>query len=263
MTWLNLEDKIVVVTGAGGGIGSRIAVDFAKQGARVVVMERNATAGSKTVEKINKLNIHEPLSLSCDVSDPISVSIAATTLEKAWGNADILINNAAVMATGTIADMDITAWNKQLAVNLNGYLLCSQHFGAQMRAKGKGAIVHIASISGSNPQGNSGAYSVSKAGILMLSKQIATEWGKDNIRSNCISPGMIETPLTEGFYKVEGIREKRESVTPTGRIGLPRDISDAALFLASDRASFITGEEVTVDGGYTKMLMNLIPRPGY
>jgi NAD(P)-dependent dehydrogenase (short-subunit alcohol dehydrogenase family) len=98
---------------------------------------------------------------------------------------------------------------------------------------------------------------------LMLSKQIATEWGKDNIRSNCISPGMIETPLTAGFYTVEGIREKRESVTPAGRIGQPRDISDAALFLASDRASFITGEEVTVDGGYTKMLMNLIPRPGF
>ncbi len=141
--------------------------------------------------------------------------------------------------------------------------MCAQAFGRQMRDKGTGAIVHIASISGSHPQGQSSAYSASKAGIIMLSQQLATEWGPAGIRSNVVSPGMIETPLTRAIYDTPGVRERRSAVVPVCRIGQPRDIADAVLFLASRRASYINGAELTVDGGYTRMLMNLIPRPGY
>jgi NAD(P)-dependent dehydrogenase (short-subunit alcohol dehydrogenase family) len=124
-------------------------------------------------------------------------------------------------------------------------------------------MVHVASIAGSHPQGFSGAYSVSKAGIVMLSRQIATEWGPHGIRSNVVSPGLVETPMSAPFYAAPGVRARREAVVPAGRIGQPDDIADAALFLASPRASYISGDEITVDGGYTRMLMGLIPRPGF
>lgn len=153
-----------------------------------------------------------------------------------------------------------------LSVNLTGYFLCAQAFGAHMRAdmQGRGgALVHIASIAGSHATGFGGAYSVAKAGIIMLSRQLATEWGGDGIRSNVVSPGMILTPMSEAFYEDPEIVRRRSAVIPAGRIGRPEDVAEAVLFLASDRAAYITGDEITVDGGFARGLMGLIPRPGY
>ena len=245
-----LAGKICVVTGAASGIGRGIAQAFAREGARVVILDRaatEATAGG--------------VALVCDVADPASVALAAEAVA-AMGGCDVLVNNAGMISVGPLATLPLAQWNALLAVNLTGYFLCAQNFGRQMRGRG-GSIIHIASISGSHPQGVSGAYSVSKAGIIMLSRQIAVEWGNDGIRSNVVSPGMVETPMSAPFYATEGVRARREAVIPTGRIGQPQDIADAALFLASPRASYINGEEIVVDGGYTRMLMNLIPRPGF
>ena len=132
-----------------------------------------------------------------------------------------------------------------------------------MRTLGCGSLVHIASIAGSNAQGQSGAYSVSKAGAIMLSRQLANEWGPHGIRSNVVSPGMVITPMSQAFYDTPGVTERRSAVVPLRRVGVPQDMADAILFLASDRASYINGEEIMVDGGYANMLMNLVPRPGF
>src|SRR4030081_1893680 len=127
-----------------------------------------------------------------------------------------------------------------------------------MRKLGRGSLVHIASIAGSNAQGHSGAYSVSKAGVIMLSRQLANEWGPHGIRSNVVSPGMVVTPMSQAFYDTPGVTERRSAVTPLKRIGMPQDIADAVLFLASDRSSYVNGDEITVDGGYVRTVMNLI-----
>lgn len=260
--WLGLAGKIAVVTGAGGGIGRAIAVSFARVGVRVALLDRNASDVADSAREAESVGGVAHVA-ACDVSDPASVAEAAASLRAALGPADILVNNAALLRPGSLDTLPLAEWNALLSVNLTGYFLCSQAFGAQMREKGAGAIVHVASISGSHPQGASGAYSVSKAGVVMLSRQIAVEWGPAGVRSNVVSPGMVETPMSRAFYETPGVREKRSAVVPMRRIAQPQDMADAALFLASARASYVTGEEILVDGGYGRMAMNMIPRPGY
>lgn len=261
--WLGLGGRVVAVTGAGGGLGRAIALAFAEAGARLVLIERNADGANETAAAVKAATGLSAAIIACDVSDPDSVAKAAMACADTIGPCDILINNAALLRPGALDTLSLAEWNALISVNLTGYFLTSQAFGQQMRASGRGAIVHIASISGSHPQPLSGAYSVSKAGIIMLSRQIAIEWGKDGVRSNVVSPGMVETPMSKPFYDTPGVRERRSAVIPANRIGQPPDMADAALFLASDRAAYITGEEILIDGGYSRMLMGLVPRPGF
>jgi NAD(P)-dependent dehydrogenase (short-subunit alcohol dehydrogenase family) len=199
----------------------------------------------------------------CDTTSAESVAAASETIERALGPCDVLVNTAAVLRPGGLDTLSLAEWNAVLAVNLTGYFLCAQVFGRQMRALGRGSLVHIASIAGSHAQGRSGAYSVSKAGVVMLSRQLASEWGPLGIRSNVVSPGMVITPMSQSFYDTPGVTERRAAVTPARRVGMPQDIAEAVLFLASDRSSYVTGDEITVDGGYVRTLMNLVPRPGF
>ncbi len=261
--WLQLSDKVCAITGANGGLGQALARAFAAQGARVALLDRTIEGLDALAEKIVTAGGHAPLLVACDVSDEAAVKAAADQVQAALGAADVLVNNAALLRPGALDELAITDWNQQIAVNLTGYYLCARAFGAQMTAKGQGALVHVASISASNPQDRSGAYSVTKAGVLMLSRQLANEWGPRGVRSNVVSPGMVETPMSAAFYADPVLRQKREGVVPLRRIGQPPDIADAALFLASPRAAYITGEDILVDGGYANMLMNLVPRPGY
>jgi NAD(P)-dependent dehydrogenase (short-subunit alcohol dehydrogenase family) len=132
-----------------------------------------------------------------------------------------------------------------------------------MLEAGRGSIVHVASVAATHPQSFSGAYSASKAGVLLLSRQMAVEWGPHGIRSNAICPGMIRTALSARFYEEAGFEQKRAAVTASRRIGEPQDIADVALFLASPRAAYVNGAELSVDGGMSSMLMDMVPRPGY
>ena len=259
--WLDLRGRVCVVTGAGGGLGQAIALGFAQAGARLVLLDREAGSMAGIAAEVERCGT-EVLTLACDVTEPDSLEAAAARA-RALGPCAVLVNNAALMRPAPLETLPLYEWNALLAVNLTGYFLCAQVFGRQMRERGGGAIVHVASISGSHPQGFSGAYSVSKAGIVMLSRQLATEWGGAGIRSNVVSPGLVVTPLSQSFYDAPGVRERRGAVVPLGRIGTPDDIRDAVLFLASDRAAYVTGDEITVDGGFGRVLMNLIPRPGF
>jgi len=260
--WLGLAGKTAAITGAGGGIGRALAVNFAQVGVRVVLLDRSAADANESAQDVERAGGAAHV-VACNVADPDNVAAAAEQSISAFGPVDILVNNAALLRPGSLDTLSFAEWNALLSVNLTGYFLCSQAFGAQMRARNEGAIVHIASISGSHPQGASGAYSVSKAGIVMLSRQLAVEWGPSGVRSNVVSPGMVETPMSRAFYATSGVREKRSAVVPMRRIAQPQDMADATLFLASRRASYITGEEILVDGGYGRMIMNMIPRPGY
>jgi NAD(P)-dependent dehydrogenase (short-subunit alcohol dehydrogenase family) len=260
--WLGLRDKVCVVTGAASGIGRGIALAFAAVGAKVVALDREPDGCAQTADELKRQGA-TAMPLSCDVTDPDQVAAAAAATLTAFGRCDVLVNAAGILRPGDIASVSLADWNTLMQVNLTGYLSCAQAFGRDMLARGAGALVHIASIAATHAQAFSGAYSASKAGVVMLSRQVAFEWGPRGVRSNVVSPGLVRTPMSEAFYQAPGVLERREAVVPLRRIGTPADIADVALFLASDRARYVTGQEIVVDGGFAHTLMSHVPRPGF
>ncbi|QBR03266.1 SDR family NAD(P)-dependent oxidoreductase [Paraburkholderia pallida] len=260
--WLSLGGKVCVVSGAAGGIGGAIAATLAQAGARLALLDRDAKGCEEVARSLCDRKA-EAIAVVCDIGNEHSVRQAAAQVERELGGADVLINNAGFLRAGGIEDIDLQTWNAVLQVNLTGYLLCSQAFGRAMLTRGAGSIVHVASVAALHPQTWSGAYSASKAGVAMLSRQIAAEWGARGVRSNVICPGLIRTPLSESFYAQGDVEARRAAMTASRRIGRPVDIAEVAAFLASERAGYVNGAEIVVDGGLDSMLMDLVPRPGY
>lgn len=261
--WLGLNSAVCVVTGAAGGIGAVVARELVKQGASVVLLDLDLSKCTELAANLSEQCEAQIIALTCDISDPQSVRQAAAQVQERYGRCDVLINNASVLRAASLENITLEQWNQVLSVNLSGYLLCAQAFGQQMLAQGSGSIVNIASIAAHSPQPWSGAYSTAKAGVAMLSRQFAVEWGDRGIRSNAICPGLIRTPLSAAFYADPEIERQRSNMTASRRIGEPQDIADAVLFLASARSSYINGTEMVVDGGFESMPMALLPRPGF
>jgi NAD(P)-dependent dehydrogenase (short-subunit alcohol dehydrogenase family) len=261
MSWIDLTGKVAVVTGAGAGIGRGIAAGLAQVGATVVLLDRDEAASGA----LEEITAHggQGVFVRCDVTSDFSVKEAAAQSLQAFGPASILVNNAGTMRAGSLDTLSLDDWQAILSLNLTGYLRCAQAFGAQMLQQGSGSMVHVASISAYSPQSHSGAYSASKAAVVMLSRQLAAEWGPRGVRSNVVSPGLIRTSMTQGLYDTPGVLEARRALVPRRRIGEPEDIANAVVFLASDRADYITGEDIVVDGGFTRTIMGVIPRPGF
>jgi len=261
-SWLELENKVCVVTGAASGIGAEIARELATVGARVALLDRDVQGAAKVAADIVERG-GRAIAVGCDITLQDSVAEAAATVERELGRCDVLVNNAAAIYAAALMDIDLDKWNQLLAVNLGGFLLCSQAFGRQMIVGGGGSMVHIASISGRVPQPYSGPYSVSKAGVKMLSQLLAVELGEHGIRSNVVSPAMVRTPMSEVIYSRPEVLKQREQIVPARRISGPRDIAEVVLFLASPRASYVSGQDVLVDGGLSTAWLTLIPRPGF
>lgn len=260
-SWLGLSNKVTVVTGAASGIGEYIATLAAQAGAYVVLVDINLEPVLELKAKLEQQG-YKAEAFACDTSDPNQVLTVAEAVAR-LGGTDVLINNAGILRTAALSDVTAEQWLHVLQVNLSGYLWCAQHFGAQMKTKGRGSIVNVSSISALFPQSNSGAYSSSKAGVLLLSKQLALEWGPSGVRSNVVCPGMIKTSLSAAFYADPELEKARARMTASRRVGLPEDIANAVLFLASERASYINGTELLVDGGMATVLMDMVPRPGF
>jgi len=261
--WLQLAGKICVVNGAASGLGAAVATALIHSGAKVALLDRNLAGCQKLHLALEEQYPENIVSIHCDIADEAQVKAAAGQVYEIWGHCHALVNAAAVLQPLPLAEIDIKDWNAQLAVNLNGYLLCAREFGRQMRAAKRGSMVHISSISASHVQPFSGSYSPGKAAVSMLSRQLAVEWGGFGVRSNCIAPGMMLTPLTAGLYQDPLVKQTREAFTAVGRIGAPEDIANAALFLLSERSGYISGAEIMVDGGLSSMLMGKVPRPGF
>lgn len=260
MDWLGLNGKVAVITGGGGGIGRACVQSFLDAGCAVVSLDLGAASVTALRDSFAGDSFH---AIDCDVTSADSLAAAAETVAERFGGADILINNAGILRPGPLADLPLADWRKMLAVNLDGVLMATQIFARQMAPRGGGALVHVASISASNPQPFSGAYSAGKAAVAMLSRQIAYEMAPQGIRSNVVSPGLVLTPLSAAFYQDPEVRLARERHVPLGRIGDPQDMADVALYLASPRAGYVTGQEIIVDGGLSQTLMANVPRPGY
>lgn len=259
--WLGLEGRVVAVTGGASGIGAGVVGELARAGARPVILDVNERLALSTAERLGgefsvDVDVHV-----LDVTDPDVVARVFDAIGERHNAVHGLVNAAGLLRAGELAELGANDWDLTLRIDLTGCFLTSQ---AARRHMGVGsAIVHIASIAGSQPQPFSGAYSPSKAGLGMLSRQIAHEWGPVGIRSNVVSPGLVRTPMSEAFYQAPGVLKAREQAVPLRRIASPQDMADVTLYLLSDRASYVTGQEIVVDGGFSTSLMSFVPRPGF
>jgi glucose 1-dehydrogenase len=257
-----LTGRVAAVTGSGSGIGRGIAERLAAEGAAVAALDIDPAAAEETMQIIRQAGGTAD-AFVCDVSDETSFRKAGEAAAASLGSVGIVVNNAGLLRPAPLAGMTLAQWNGVLAVNLTGAFLSTLVFGPAMRAAGQGAFVHVGSIASSFAQTRGGAYSASKAGICGLSSTIAAEWGPDGIRSNVVHPGLIRTALSAAFYGDENLKRRREATIASRRTGVPNDVAGAVLFLASEMSGYVNGAEITVDGGFSRMAIDLIPRPGY
>ena len=242
---MRLENKVAIITGAGSGIGKETALLFAKEGAKVVVADMNETAGEETAAQIRENG--EGFFIKLDVSNREQAKqVVKITLEK-YGRIDILINNAGIVQDAFLSKMTEEQWDKVIDVNLKGVFNCSQAVVEVMMNQGKGVIINTSSIVGLNGNVGQVNYAATKAGLIGMTKTLAKELGKKGIRVNAVAPGFIATPMTSNVP--EKILEMMKEKTPLRRLGEPKDIANAYLYLASDDANFVNGAVLSVDGG--------------
>ena len=247
---MRLNGKTAIVTGGGSGIGRATAELFAREGARVVVADYRHDTGEATVRAIKAAG-GDALFVAVDVSDPPQVERMVQAALDAYGGIDILFNNAGMLAFGTVADTDPEVWNRVISVNLTGVYLCSRAVLPHMIARGGGSIVNTSSSTGAHDaKDNTAAYVASKGGVTLLTRAMAIDHAKNNVRVNAIAPGPTDTPMLRDNLP-GAMREAFARTFPMGRLGKPEELAQAVLFLASDEASFVTGAILAVDGGQT------------
>ena len=249
---MRLNKRVAVITGAGSGIGRACAREFAKEGARVVVADILPEAAAETVRLIEAAG-GTARAVVTDVASPESVQALVAETLGAFSQVHVLLNNAAIQVNKTVEDTTIEEWNREIAVNLGGVFLCSKFFIPHLR-KTRGAIVSMSSVNGFFVEPLCAGYCATKAAIIGLTKAMAIDHGKDGIRVNCICPGYIDAGLAEGYFEAQpdpaAARASAGKLHALWRIGRPEEVARAAIFLASDEASFVTGSAMVVDGGF-------------
>jgi NAD(P)-dependent dehydrogenase (short-subunit alcohol dehydrogenase family) len=248
-----LEGKVALITGSGSGIGRAAALLFAREGARVAVADMVVAGGQETVGMIKDTGGQAHF-IQVDVSKATDIERMVKTTVEVFGRVDVLYNNAGIQgAIAPVAEFSEGDWDSIININLKSVFLGSKFTLPIMLGQGGGVIVNTSSAMGLSGKDKCAAYSVSKAGVIALTKSMAAEYGKQNIRVNAICPGMIETPLS-----ARAIPSIQMEYVPQGRAGRPQDIAQAALYLACDDSAYVTGSVIVVDGGWTAAL--ILPR---
>ena len=252
-----LEGKIAFVTGAGSGIGEATALRFAEEGATVVLCGRRVEPLQGVQEKILGLGGRAEIAVA-DVSDEQAYVGALEAAAQRHGRLDILVNNAMAYTWGGIDTMSTADWHANFATTVDGTFWGTRTAMQLMKAQGGGAIVNIASICGLFGTAWMAGYSAAKAAVINFSRAAASEGAANNIRCNVIIPGVVDTPATAGMLSDDKTRSNTEKVIPMKRVGLPVELANAILFLASDEASYITGASLAVDGGRSSDLYTVL-----
>jgi 3-oxoacyl-[acyl-carrier protein] reductase len=246
----DLQDKKAVVTGASGGIGEAVAVALAQAGADVMVCGQNQDRIAATAAKVSETG-RAALPHAANISTEDGAKGVIDAAMKAWGRIDILVNNAGITRDGLVMRMSESDWDEVMTVNLKSVFLLTRAATRPMMKQRSGSIINMSSIIGLIGNPGQGNYSASKAGIIAFTKSVARELASRNVRANAIAPGFIQTPMTDKIPA--DLQKKMLETIPLGRYGKPEDVANAALFLASERSAYMTGQVLTVCGG---MVMN-------
>ncbi|WP_078427823.1 SDR family NAD(P)-dependent oxidoreductase [Alkalihalobacterium alkalinitrilicum] len=251
---MKLKGKVAIITGGGSGQGRAAAELFAQEGAKVVVAEWNEAAGSEAVQEI-KAQGRDALFIKLDVSKEDEVRAMVDQVVDHYGTIDILFNNAGIGYSARskfkmepVLETPLEDWNAILNINLTGVFLVSKYVLPIMIKQNSGNIINNSSLAGLKGGEVVCAYTVAKTGVTALTRVMSLSYGKNNIRVNCICPGAIDTPMMADH--IDGMKERSSELWPLARVGVPKDIAQAALFLASDESSYITGVMLPVDGGW-------------
>ncbi len=248
----DLTDRVAVVTGGGRGIGREIVRTLARAGAHVAIADIDPVTAQEAADEVAALG-RRGLGIQTDVADRQSVAAMVDAVVAEFSRIDILVNDAGICINRSVQEATPEDWLQVIDVNLNGTFWCSQAVGKRMVAQGAGAIVNIASMSGSivnwpQPQA---AYNASKAAVVHLTKSLASEWAAHGVRVNAVSPGYIGTEMTHRGMQTPGWGDTWMALSPMKRMGTPSDVANAVWYLASDAAAFATGTNLVIDGGYT------------
>lgn len=244
--------KTALITGAGNGIGAAIATAASKAGYRVGVMDANADAAHSMATQLG-----DAIALPCDVTDEHAVDAA---LARFGSTPDLLVNNAGIVKFGHLVDMSVADFRRILDVDLVGAYILSRAVGRAMRERGSGNIVSITSVNSITPSLGTNAYTAAKAGLVAMTKLLALELGPHGVRVNAVSPGFVDGGMAKAVYADARTREIRTNAVPLRRLASTDDIANAVMFLASEQASYIHGQDIGVDGGLVHSLLSQIPR---
>ena len=249
---MKLPGKTAIVTGGTYGIGNAIASLFVNEGAKVVIAGRDESKGRDALKVLRRESKHT-IFVKADVSKSEDVKNLVEETVRTFGRIDILVNNAGINPVGTALDTTEELWDRVMAINLKGPFLCCKYVIPYMIEGGGGSIVNLGSINSFMAFENEAAYDASKGGVLLFTRATALDFAGKNIRVNCICPGAIDTPLLQAIFKEspnpKEMEEAMKKRHPLKRMGAPEEIAKAALFLASDDSSFMTGAAIAVDGG--------------
>jgi NAD(P)-dependent dehydrogenase (short-subunit alcohol dehydrogenase family) len=254
LSQFSLEGKVALVTGGSRGIGEATAIAFAKAGADVAVTSRKIEDLERVAESVRQQG-RKALAVATHVGRMDQLQPLVDRVVEELGPVDVLVNNAGTNFFSPAIDMEERGWDAVFNLDLKGLFFLSQACARVMREHGAGNIINISSVSGLRVQVPTGHYSIAKAGVIMATKVMAVEWAQYNIRANCIAPGAIETRLYDAIFELlpEGEKERRKEAAAAGipmkRVGEPREIADACVFLASSASSYMTGQTFAVDGG--------------
>ncbi|MFF3025197.1 SDR family NAD(P)-dependent oxidoreductase [Gottfriedia sp. NPDC057948] len=246
---MRLKDKVAVITGGGSGIGRATAIRFAKEGAKIVIADINEVTGEETLSEINEQN-QEAIFVKTNVAESKSIQNLMKRAVEHFGRIDILFNNAGI-GNSEVRSVDLAEeeWDQVIDINLKSVFLGIKYAISELKKSGNGVIINTASLLGLKGRKYVSAYNASKGGVVLLTQNAALEYGKYNIRVNAIAPGIIDTNIIKEWKNDERKWPILSRANALGRIGTPDEIASAALFLASDEASFVTGATLSVDGG--------------